>query len=120
MRICEEFDRHEEERTEKGFFIFLVLVLSMAGIFYILIHLATRSQLSPTDYDEDTQKCFSRLTTLDHSLVKESDPDTLVKEIKKDIIKNHLGPLCGGPYEDMDKEMVRTFFPNILFDPTGI
>ena len=120
MKMCEEFRRREEERTEKGFFIFLVLLLGMAGMFYILIHSATKSQLYPTDYDEDTQKCFSHLTTLDHSLLQESDPEILVKEIKKDIIKNHLGLLCGGPYEDMDKEMVRTFFPNVLFDPTGI
>ena len=109
-----------KKKIVSDWLLFLGLVLSVLVIFHILMKLATTSQLSTNDYDENTQKCFSRLTTLDHSLLQESDPDTLVKEIKKDIIKNHLGPLCGGPYEDMDKEMVRTFFPNVLFDPIGI
>ena len=109
-----------KKKIVSDWLLFLGLVLSVLMILHILMKLATRSQLSPTDYDENTQKCFSHLTTLDHSLLQESDPDTLVKEIKRDIVQNHLAPLCGSTYENMDKDMIQVFFPNVLFDPTGI
>lgn len=75
---------------------------------------------TPNYYPKYIRECFSHLTTLDHSLLQESDPNTLVKEIKRDIVENHLAPLCGSTYENMDKDMIQAFFPNVLFDPTGI
>ena len=75
---------------------------------------------TPDSYPKYIRECFSHLTTLDHSLSQENDVNGLVKEIKKDIIKNHLVPLCGFTYENMDHKMISIFFPNVLFDPIGI
>lgn len=110
-------DISEEKNIERWVSL---AVWGTVGVIGILLILGVVNNNPCNYYPEDTQKCFSRLTTLDHSLVKESDPHTLVKEIKKDILKNHLVPLCGSTYENMDDKMIQVFFPNVLFDPTGI
>ena len=113
--------RKKDSSEEKNIERFVSLgVWGTVGVIGILFLLAVVNNNPRNHYPEDTQKCFSRLTTLDHSLLQESDPYTLVKEIKKDILKNHLVPLCGSTYENMDDRMIQVFFPNVLFDPTGI
>lgn len=113
----------ESEENDKGFFTGIarwVAGLGLMGMFVILGIGAIAYTNSSAWYDTNTRECFSRLTTLDHSLLQESDPNALVKEIRKDIVKNHLVPLCGFTYENMDHKMISIFFPNVLFDPIGI
>ena len=106
--------KSKEGRTRWRVAIILFSLLVIGSISFI------QYESSPDSYDKDTRECFSRLTTLDHSLLQESDANALVKEIKKDIVKNHLTSLCGWTYDTMDRRMIRIFFPNVLFDPTGI
>ena len=92
----------------------------MTGIVLIVIGLgieAINFANSPASYGKETQECFSRLTTLDPSLLQVNDPHVLTMEIKKDIIKNHLVPLCRFTYASIDEQMLEMFFPNVLFGP---
>ena len=109
--------KKEEKKNE---WVVRILVWGIVGVIGIGFILSVINASPRNNYPKYIRECFSHLTTLDHSLLQESDPNTLVKEIKRDIVQNHLAPLCGSTYENMDKDMIQVFFPNVLFDPSGI